>query len=84
MVTEVNVHEAKTHLSRLLKKVEEGERVVISRGGTPVADLVPHERPPLIPGLLKGQLRYDSETFDNPDPELTHLMAESPVFPDEV
>lgn len=84
MVTEVNVHEAKTHLSRLLKQVEAGERVVISRGGTPVADLVPHEGPQLIPGLLKGQFRYDSETFDDPDPELAHLMAAGPIVPGEV
>lgn len=68
------MHEAKTHLSRLLKQVEEGGRVVISRGGTPVADLVPHERRRLIPGLLKGQIHYDSDTSDDPDPS-AHAMA---------
>lgn len=36
----VNVHEAKTHLSRLLEKVERGEEVIIARDGTPVARLV--------------------------------------------
>lgn len=83
MVSEVNVHEAKTHLSRLLKRVEAGERVVISRGGTPVADLVPHVRSALVPGLLKGRIRYDSETFDDPDPELVRAMVEAPVDPTE-
>lgn len=38
---QVNVHEAKTRLSELLKRVEEGEEVVIARAGTPVARLVP-------------------------------------------
>ncbi len=39
-VKEVSVHEAKTHLSRLLRRVENGEEIVISRGGKPVAKLV--------------------------------------------
>jgi prevent-host-death family protein len=38
----VNVHEAKTHLSRLLERVEKGEEVVIARVGMPVARLVPY------------------------------------------
>jgi len=83
MVHEVNVHEAKTHLSRLLKRVEDGERVVISRGGTPVADLVPHARTPLVPGLLKGRIVYDPETFDDVDRELVRVMTEGPVAPAE-
>jgi prevent-host-death family protein len=40
-MTEVGVHEAKTHLSRLLVRVEAGEEIVIARGGRPVARLVP-------------------------------------------
>ena len=41
---EVNIHEAKTHLSRLLLKVAEGEEVIIARSGEPVARIVPIER----------------------------------------
>ncbi len=41
MVTTVNTHEAKTHLSRLLAQVESGEEVVIARAGKPIAKLVP-------------------------------------------
>jgi prevent-host-death family protein len=37
----VNVHEAKTHLSRLLERVEAGEEIIIARAGRPVARLVP-------------------------------------------
>ena len=40
-MAEVNVHDAKTHLSRLLARVEDGEEIVISRAGKPVAALVP-------------------------------------------
>jgi prevent-host-death family protein len=44
-MTEVNVHEAKTHLSRLLARVEAGEEVLISRAGHPIARLVPARKP---------------------------------------
>jgi prevent-host-death family protein len=43
MADQVNVHEAKTHLSKLLERVEAGEEIVIARNGTPVAKLVKHE-----------------------------------------
>jgi prevent-host-death family protein len=41
---QVNVHEAKSQLSRLLERVEEGETVVIARNGVPVAELIPSRR----------------------------------------
>ena len=54
MTMTVNVHEAKTELSRLLAAVEAGEDVVIARRGTPVARLVKYERPQRAPlGSLK-------------------------------
>ena len=40
-MSEVGVHEAKTHLSRLLRRVAAGEEIVILRSGTPIARLVP-------------------------------------------
>ncbi|NEQ67550.1 MAG: type II toxin-antitoxin system Phd/YefM family antitoxin [Symploca sp. SIO2D2] len=40
----VNIHQAKTNLSRLLSRVELGEEIVISNGGTPIAKLVPFRR----------------------------------------
>jgi prevent-host-death family protein len=39
---QVNIHDAKTHLSRLIERVEAGEEIVIARNGTPVARLVPY------------------------------------------
>lgn len=46
---QVNVHEAKSQLSRLLELVEEGETVIIARHGEPVAELVPARRPAGFP-----------------------------------
>jgi len=43
---EVNIHEAKTHLSRLLERVAIGEEVIIAKAGKPVAKLVPINEPP--------------------------------------
>ncbi|MCY4627969.1 MAG: type II toxin-antitoxin system Phd/YefM family antitoxin [Acidobacteria bacterium] len=65
----VNVHEAKTHLSRLLAQVEAGEEVVIARNGAPVARLVPCKGPGKRQfGALKGRLTVP-ESFFEPLPE---------------
>lgn len=68
-MTEVNIHEAKTHLSRLLSRVAAGEEVVISRAGRPVAKLVPitkrRKRPMLGRDRGKGWI---AEDFDAPLP----------------
>jgi prevent-host-death family protein len=65
----VNVHEAKTHLSRLLERVERGEEIVIARAGKPIARLVPVDpRPGRRPiGRDKGKI-WMSEDFDEPLP----------------
>lgn len=60
-----NIHEAKTHLSRLLEKVAEGEEVVIAKAGVPVARLVPVP-PPLASrplGTEQGRV-FISDDFD--------------------
>ncbi len=67
----MNVHEAKTHLSKLLSEVEAGEEVVIARAGKPVARLVPN-RPraqPRKPGFLKGKI-WVADDFDEPDEQI--------------
>jgi prevent-host-death family protein len=62
----VNIHEAKTHLSRLIEDVASGNEVLIAKGGRPMARLVPLGRDdsPRRPGLLKGKLRI-SDDFDH-------------------
>ena len=61
----VNVHEAKTHLSRLLERAAAGEEIVISRAGRPVARLVPYEARdrPRAPGSMRGAI-WLAEDFD--------------------
>ncbi|MEX0427281.1 type II toxin-antitoxin system Phd/YefM family antitoxin [Nocardioides sp. DS6] len=71
----VNIHEAKTHLSRLLERVEAGEEITIARAGKPVADLVPHSRVDVIFGGLRGRLTYDADHFDDVDPEVNELFG---------
>jgi len=63
------VHEAKTHLSKLLDRVAAGEEVVIARYGKPVARMLPvvAERGPRMLGAMKGKI-WVSEDFDAPLP----------------
>jgi prevent-host-death family protein len=82
--TTVNVHEAKTHLSRLLVQVERGERVVIARAGKPIATLEPiiatgRRR---VPGHDRIVIGPD---FDDPLPEFDpdYFHPEDPLRPSE-
>ncbi len=62
----VTIHEAKTHLSRLLQKVSAGEEVIIAKGKTPVAILQPiPSHLQRIPGLNFGKI-FVSDDFDEP------------------
>ena len=64
----VNIHKAKTHLSRLVEKVAEGAEIVIAKNGVPRAKLVPLDSVrPLKFGVLKGRIRYPDD-FDAPLP----------------
>lgn len=62
----VNVHEAKTHLSKLLERARAGEEIVIAKSGRPYARLVPLEgnRPVRRAGTLKGRVRVPSTFFE--------------------
>ena len=70
MTKMVNIHEAKTHLSRLLEEVRQGEEVVIAKAGKPVARLVavPEEPKRRQPGSARGQI-WIADDFDAPLPE---------------
>jgi prevent-host-death family protein len=69
MPTVINVHDAKTHLSRILDDVAAGAEVVIAEAGKPVARLVPIEAAPKPKqlGLLQGRIRV-AEDFNAPLP----------------
>lgn len=81
----INVQEAKTHLSRYLDKVEEGDVVVVCRHNRPVAELraisrVP-ARPVRVAGLLKGRVHWEAAAFaPMTDAEVAEFDA-SPLFP---
>ena len=68
MVSEVGVHEAKTHLSRLLRQVMAGDEIVITRGGTPIARLVPVHRRTRVLGSDIGAYEVPHD-FDAPLPD---------------
>ncbi len=66
---QVNIHEAKTHLSQLIADVEGGEEVVIARAGSPVVRLVREALKPKVlrePGRLKGKM-WVSDDWDSPE-----------------
>ena len=71
-MTTVNVHAAKTHLSRLIDEAAAGTEIVIARAGKPVAKLVPLEsarsKPRRVLGQMAGRMRV-AENFDAPLPE---------------
>lgn len=63
----VNVHEAKTNLSRLLERAHAGEEIIIAKNGKPYARLLPLDKPRArTPGLLKGKVE---DSFFEPLPE---------------
>lgn len=74
-MTVVNVHEAKTHFSKLLARVARGERIIIAKAGKPVAELGPISEKPKerIPGIDKGKV-WMSPDFDAPLPEFEEYM----------
>ena len=65
----VNIHEAKTHFSKLLERVRLGEEVIVAKAGQPVARLVPVQTPPKQrqPGSARGMIEI-GEDFDAPLP----------------
>ena len=79
--TIVNIHEAKTHFSKLVARVERGERITVARAGKPVARLVPAEPGP-VGGLPPGDslLNLDEFGFDGPGSPLTNAEVDRIVY----
>ena len=81
----VNIQEAKTHLSRYLDRVEQGDVVVVCRHNQPVAELRAVEaaspRPVRVAGLLKGRVHWEPDAFSPmTDEDLVEFDA-APIFP---
>lgn len=84
MTAMINVHEAKTHLSRLLERAHKGEEIVLAKAGKPYARLVPLQptaKTPRQPGLLKGLTVPDSFFDPLPEEELRLWEEGSPSDP---
>ncbi len=66
----VNIHAAKTHLSRLVERAAAGEEIIIAKNGKPLAKLVPYreEKPPRVLGSMRGQI-WIADDFDDPLPD---------------
>ncbi len=80
----VNMHEAKSQLSRLAELARQGEEVVICRAGEPYLRLEPYRErvKERKPGGLEGQI-WMSPDFDDEDEELIEAFENSKIFPDE-
>ncbi len=65
----VNIHEAKTHFSRLVERAMRGEEIVIGKAGKPVARLVPYREDdtPRVPGGWEGRVRIAEDFDELPD-----------------
>ena len=78
-MTQINIHEAKTQLSRLVERASRGEEIVIAKSGKPVAKLVPFDRDmtPRRPGSMRGLIKVPDD-FDAPLPPevLTAFLAD--------
>ena len=75
----ISIHVAKTHLSRLIARVEAGEEIVIARGRKPVAKLVPvAPRPKRVFGALRGKISIGPEFFEPLPPEELDTWHQGP------
>jgi prevent-host-death family protein len=82
----VNMHEAKTHLSKLVARVEKGEEIVITRAGKPAARLVPvpEKLGPRQLGGWEGKFEMPSDAeWEAMDREIERNFEESEIFPGE-
>ena len=84
-MTVVNIHEAKSQLSKLIKLVLEGQKVVIAKNNVPIAELKPYKNKKKKRGgfgVFKGQIEI-VDNWKKGDKEVEKLMLESKLFPDE-
>ncbi|KAF0250481.1 MAG: prevent-host-death family protein [bacterium] len=75
----VNIHEAKTHFSKLLEKVLAGEEIIIGKSGKPIAKLVPYKQSdePRQPGMWKGQVWMADDFDELPEEIMAAFRGES-------
>lgn len=71
----VNIHQAKTNLSKLIAKVQEGNEITLAKAGKPVAKIVAYKEKklPRKPGILKGKI-FVPDNFNDEDEEINKLF----------
>lgn len=81
---QINIQAAKTHLSRIVEQVANGEEVVLAKAGKPMVRMIPYQiaKKPRVGGQLKGQIWESPECWE-PDEELIKQMTEGPLFPED-
>ena len=81
----VNIQEAKTHLSRYIERVEQGDTVIVCRHNQPVAELRAIEAPPVqqprIAGLLKGRINWVPDAFAPMTEQELAEFDSAPIIP---
>jgi prevent-host-death family protein len=86
MAESVTIHEAKTHFSKLVRRAEAGEEIVVRRGRDPVARIAPLERKRGVTGRgsMKGEIwTVSEEEMKKVDEEIADMFEESVIFPEE-
>jgi prevent-host-death family protein len=80
----VNIHEAKTHLSALLRLVLKGEKILIAKNNKPIAEIRPLQKniKPRKPGLLRGKMKLNEE-WESADKEIEQLILSSDLLPED-
>lgn len=81
----VNIYDAKTQFSKLVKRVRAGEEIVIADAGKPVAKLVPFEEPkkPRVLGAYRGKIWMADDCFSAFTPEEIEEIVNNPIDPTE-
>ena len=82
-MTKVNMHEAKTRLSKLVEMAKNGEDVVIAKNGVPEARIIPYEKPQKDWfGMDAGKI-WIADDFDELPEDILDMMSDPKIFPDE-
>ena len=83
---QINIHHAKTHLSKLVEEVALGEEIIIAKAGKPIAKLVPIDKPKpnvRLPGSMKHQIKFADNINQSMSNTELALWLDSPIFPND-
>lgn len=82
-MTKVNIHEAKTNLSKLIEKAKNGEEVVIAKNGVPEVRIVPFEKKKKDWWGMDAGKVWIADDFDEWPPDIWEALTDPKIFPNE-